>query len=152
MIKEFILAITLGAILGFGITGSIYALTKSKAPSAPKITPIAITSIDPSIPTSPVATSIPTSTSVPNLTILSPIDNSIVSNSKITLTGTTVSNSVITVSTIAKIFNTAADNNGDFSIDIDLESGANMLNISSVDTNDNQSDSQILVTYSTAKI
>lgn len=148
MLKEFILAITLGAILGFGATGTFYAISKSRKTEIPQINPVPTISISPT-PTS--ADSLDT-TSPTKITIINPINNFLTSNSKVTINGTTSSQSRVIVTTVSSIFTTIADNSGDFSVDVDLNSGANIINLTAIDDNDNQVDTQLIITYSTAKI
>lgn len=156
MIKEFILASTLGAILGFGITGSFIALTRNKTAPAPKTSQVTTSTVTDTTP-APIVSPLPSSAESPSsgastINIISPQPNSIVANSRVTVNGSTAANSLITISTTTKVFTSTSNTNGDFSLDIELESGANILNITAVDPNDNQSDTQLLVTYSTAKI
>lgn len=152
MIKELFLAIALGAILGFGITGAFFALHKNKTPQkideTIQVSPTpTITDLQMSTETSPTTT--PKENSI---NITAPENNSVVSNSKVTIKGDSKPNSVIIISTPAKTFNGKANANGVFSITIELESGINLIKISSFDTEDNQEQTEISLTYSTAKI
>jgi len=152
MIKEFILAITLGALLGFGITGSYLALNNSK-----KVTSIA--SPTPTIVQNQNTTPIPTSTSPEptnqsshTLTIDSPQNESIVAVSSVTIKGLTSPLSSIIVTTATKSYYTNSDDTGKFNLDIEVDSGPNQIQIDSFDPLDNQASVALLVTYSTAKI
>lgn len=152
MIKELFLAIALGAILGFGITGGFITLNKNKTDSVNKTqTVITTPTLSPSN-----ETPIPTQESeipVDTITINSPEDESIVNVSKISIKGTASKNDIIIIKTPTKIYNTTADSEGNFEMEINLESGINTIQTTAINIDTNQtSESEILVTYSTAKI
>lgn len=152
MMKELFLAIALGALLGFGITGSFLSLNKNKSnnPTTNQVnlSPTPINS----------STEIPTPTLVASkennsLAIETPENESIVSNSKLNIKGTAYPNSLIIIKDGSKIYNTNTNSEGDFDVEINLESGANSIQITAVDDkNDLTSETELLVTYSTAKI
>lgn len=147
MIKELILAIILGALLGLGIMGGYLTANKKiifKKPSATEISPT------PEI--NQEITPTPTVGSNDQLTIDSPENNSIVSVSKINITGITTPNSIIIITTSSDSFNDKSDENGKFNIPIELESGANLVKVTTIDSNDNQTDITLTITYSTAEI
>ncbi len=155
MIKELILAIALGALLGFGITGGYVAvknnqsnLTKTQNLPTPQPTDNLTDTNTQNLPT-------PTpnlSTTDHQIQIESPENESIVTNSQLTLKGFTTAKSHLIIITPVKNYYTAADNAGNFSIDVEIESGVNQIQIDSIDSNDNQASIQLIVTYSTAKI
>lgn len=150
MIKDFILAIILGAILGLGVTGAYYAVHKNNTPTSPSTispTPTIHQSIDEISPTPTISETKKTS-----INIISPEDNSVVSTSKISIKGDARPNSVIVVSTPSQTFNDKANANGVFSVNVELDSGFNLIKISSIDTDDNQDQTELNITYSTAKI
>ncbi len=155
MIKELFLAIILGALLGFGITGGFFAFQKTKGTSANiNTTPTSVVSSTDNTqnnqqPTPTVAVG---NFADSNLTVSTPKDNAIVSNSKITLTGSAPANSVIVITTLSKTYNTISNASGDFTASIELDSGINQIHITSIDSSDNQTESQLSITYSTAKI
>lgn len=147
MIKELLLAILLGALLGFGATGSILTLRQKPAPQ-PQPTPT--TSPTQTTPTLPSPT---ISTISSTLVINSPPNNSVVNSAKIELKGTTDPNNLVLVRTPLKTAIATADNNGNFIIDVELDSGLNPISVASVDPDtNNQSTTQIYLTYSTAKL
>lgn len=149
MIKDLLVAIALGAVLGFGVTGGFFVLNKPKQNiSTP--TPTPIVSVTPDQPSSDQN---PTDTiSInENLNIDSPKNESVFSTSKITIKGSSKPDSIIVIKTPIKIYNSTVDKSGTFSIDIELETGVNLIKVSSIDTQDNQTDAQLLVTYSTSK-
>ncbi|MFA5749680.1 MAG: hypothetical protein WC895_00455 [Candidatus Shapirobacteria bacterium] len=146
MIKELFLAIALGALLGLGITGGYMALNqKNTKENKPEITePTVIPTITGIIQTD--------SNSSNKLDITSPENNLLVSVAKINIIGTTSINSQIVINTISKTVIGQSDDKGNFNIPIELNAGFNIIKISSIDSTDNQSDSQLNITYSTVKI
>ncbi len=153
MIKELFLAITLGSILGFGVTGAFFALNKSKVTNKQasiEISPTpTIIEIQMSTKISPTPTNSQTKNSI---NITSPENNSVVSNSKIIIKGSSKPNNLIIISTPTKSFNSKTNSNGIFSINVELDSGINLIKINSVDSEDNQEEIELNLTYSTAKI
>lgn len=147
MIKELFLAIILGGVLGFGFTGGYLTLHQKNQP--PK--PVIIT--EPTIIPTPTTT---TENEINNLNdklnIISPEDNLLVSQSNIEITGSTISNSQIVINTSTETFTGQSNQDGLFNIPIELEAGLNILKISSIDPLGNQLDTEINITYSTAKI
>lgn len=155
MIKEFLVAITMGLLLGFGLTGGYFAFNKSKnTTTSPNPTPTIsdITDTGEITGSATPTTGDTQSTSSHQITIDSPINNSIVNTAKVTIKGSTSAKSTIIITTPVKIINSSADNAGNFSIEIDLESGANNITIDSINEADNQAQTKLLITYSTAKI
>jgi len=146
MIKELLLAIVLGALLGFGVMGSYLAIHKKTTNNQPKTVEVS--------PTPFIENSISSENNLKNetLNIDTPEDNAVVSVSKIDFSGTTKPNSNIIITTLSKSFNTIASEEGKFSLSIDLESGTNFVKITSVDPDGNQTDISKIITYSTAKI
>ena len=148
MVKEFILAIIIGGLLCLGVTGA-YLSTHNKV-SISKPTN-AIISEPTLIPTSSQTNSVNEENNN-SIIITSPSNNSLLSTSKTTITGTTTENSNIIIATASDTFTGKSDNDGNFEISIELETGLNIIKISSVDSNDNQEDTSINITYSTANI
>lgn len=147
MLKELFLAIILGALLGFGITGGYLALDKKNNQNKPK--PIIVS-----------PTPIPDLTNSPKIeekkdenSIFDSIeDNDIVSKEDLELTGATSSNSLIIATLGEKVFDTKSDKNGNFNLPVKLESGLNIIKITIIDTNNDQIEKTLNITYSTAKI
>jgi len=156
MIKELILAIILGCLLGFGVTGGYLAVKKNSTPSTAIanaiVSPIPTTA---AISTSPKATVTPTpatnTSSGHQLIIDAPENESVSTTSTVKITGTTSANSSVIIATAQKSYITNSDNTGNFNLEIEIDSGVNLIQVSSFDSQDNQASSQILVTYSTAK-
>lgn len=154
MIKELIVAITLGALLGFGITGGYFAINKN---SIPKTSSIPTPTLTPQISQSPTISIVQNnnqelSTSSHTINIETPENHYLSANPRITIKGTTSPNSLVFATTSINIYSSKSDSAGNFEIDIDLESGANLVKIESISESDEQANTEMLVTYSTAKI
>ena len=153
MFKELILAVILGSMLGFGVTGGIVALknnqtsnqqvSKSESTTSQPVTGIPLPSENPSDTLD---------TNNHQITIDSPQNESIVTNSKVSIKGSTTPQSYLIITTSTESYVATADNAGNFDIDIDIESGINQVQIDSIDSQDNQAATQLLITYSTAVI
>ena len=87
-----------------------------------------------------------------NLNITSPENNLLVSESSLNITGNTINNSQIVINTATENFIGQSDKNGLFDIPIKLEAGLNIIKISAIDPLGNQLDTELNITYSTAKI
>jgi len=155
MIKDLLLAIVLGSLLGFGITGAFLAIrnnkTTAKTTSSITSTPI-VTDTNKPTPSTPSPTSSPISPESDNIVIDTPQNNAIVSNSKVNLKGSTIPNSLVVVISPVKTYSIKSNDSGNFDLDIDLESGVNLVKITSISPTDLQSETQIIITYSTATI
>ncbi|MCW1948969.1 MAG: hypothetical protein KIH89_000765 [Candidatus Shapirobacteria bacterium] len=150
MIKEILLAAFVGGILGLGITGG-YVTLQNKNISA-KDNQKAIVTEPTLIPTqsqSLITTDNPT---IDSIKIDSPEDDSLISSSKTNINGVTNPNSHIIIATSTQSFIGQSDNQGKFSIPVSLENGLNIIKVSSINQDNIQKDTQINVTYSTAKI
>lgn len=157
MLKELFVAIILGALLGFGITGGYFSLVKNTPPKTlPPTTPtpqVATTPSTDSLTTSPTPTddSQNTSEATNTLTLDSPENESLVTNSKITLKGSTSPSSYVIAITPKGTYSTQANASGAFEFEVDIDSGANIISLTSVSQDDATTTSEVLVTYSTAK-
>ena len=149
MIKEILLAAVIGGILGLGITGG-YLTLQNKNISA-KDNQKAIITEPTLIPTQPQSL-LKDNQTIDNIQINSPEDNALVSTEKTSISGVTTPNSHIIIATASKSFIGQSDTNGQFSVPITLDTGLNIVKISSIDKNNIQKDIQINITYSTAKI
>lgn len=148
MIKELLLAAFIGGILGFGVTGGYLTLQNKNSNSKPN-TVITEPTLIPTQTETPPETEIKP---VEGIQIDSPENNSLVTTSKTDLTGISTPNSHIVVVTPSNSFVGQSDSQGKFNISISLDSGLNLIKISAIDTDGNQKDTQINLTYSTAKI
>ena len=141
MIKELILAIVLGTIVG------IVATTIAKDKLIPKNNPIPTTSASPTInqqlSTTPVVAS-------HFLTVSQPQNQTVSDTDTITIIGQTTANSQVIIYLQPQTFSLQADENGNFSQTVDLESGFNLIQINSFSPQQDQSSLDIQITYSTA--
>ena len=147
MIKELILAIILGSLLGLGVTGGYLALHKKDIKNNPS------KQIEITTPTSIPTTTISETPKQPSqISISSPENDALISTDQTTIKGTTSPNSLIIITTASQTFSDKSDTKGNFSVSIKLDSGINFIKISAIDQTNNQFDTTINVTYSTAKI
>ena len=147
MLKEFILATIVGAILGLGITGAYLSMhQKNEKPKND-----AVITQPTLIPTSTDQNS-STEKETNSIKITSPENNSLLSSDETTIIGTASPESNIVIATSTDTFTGKSDENGHFEIDIDLKAGLNIIKISSIDSDNKQQDTSINITYSTAKI
>ena len=153
MIKELSLAVFLGLLIGFGLTGTFFFVRQSSNRSNNTVeikspSPIP-TSSDNSAKTPPTPIVEPSTN--PNIEITSHQNNDIVATSKITLTGNTTAKIQVIITTISKNYRSLSDSQGKFSQTIDLEPGLNIINLSVISDNNQENQSEIYLTYSTAK-
>ncbi len=149
MLKELILAVIIGAILGLGVTGG-YMTMKSKN-NPPKTNQITAESI----PTSVINQEeqlLESDKKDDILKIISPENNTLLNTDKTSISGTTSKDSNIIITTATNSFIGKSDKDGNFKININLESGLNNIKITSIDSDNNQKEISINITYSTAKI
>ncbi len=154
MIKELFLAITLGALLGFGVTGGYFALKNNNNLSTKNSpTPLpTLTEDNSEEATETVETSSTTDLETKSpITIDTPANNSVVDTSKIKISGSTTPDSMVIILTPLGDYSTTSDKSGKFETQVNIESGVNSIKITSIDTQDNQLETQLMVTYSTAQ-
>lgn len=87
-----------------------------------------------------------------SLSIQEPQNGSVTDQENITLTGSTSSNSIIAIIAPENEYLFVADENGNFSIDINLIGGSNELSVSSFDQQGNKQTIELTVVYSTSQI
>lgn len=150
MIKELLLAIIIGGLLGFGVTGGYLTLRQKNQTQVPVIISQPTTIPTPTIVDSSII-NIDKSTN-DKLTIVSPENNLLVFNENININGNTTNNSQIIINTTTENFTGKSDSKGYFDIPIKLQGGLNIIKISAIDTDGNQLDTELNITYSTAKI
>jgi len=151
MIKEYLIAVILGLLLGFGATGAYYSLQTNKTDQNQPVAQADIPTPPPSQEN--VSTSSDTDKPVQNnLVIDSPQNYTIVDNSKINITGTTSPQSLIVITTPVDSYTDKTDEEGHFDLTVTLESGFNIIQISAIDPQNLQTDLELVVTYSTANI
>jgi Bacterial Ig domain len=147
MLKEIILAIIIGALLGFGLMGGYLAINNKKKndDNPPVITsPAPVSDSD--------SNQSPNSSENKNIIIDSVEDYDIVDNDDLTLSGNTTPNSTIVVTLDDQILDDVSDKKGEFTFDLSLESGLNIIKITVIDEQNNQSEKELHITYSTAEI
>lgn len=147
MIKEIIIALVLGALLGFGATGSFYAFKKQQNGDSPKqiATPTPLNDEIPSTETTPEPEQA-------KLKIISPQNESITDQKQTDLKISTIADSFLIISTPLKDFNIKVDETGLVEQSINLEPGVNVIKISAIDPDLNQYQQELILTYSTADI
>ncbi len=158
--KELIIAICLGAFLGFGLMGSFFGLknflTDKTNPLITAPTP------EPTNPLTPTQSAKITVTATPDsptpeatgnkLVITEPKQNSLSSVTEITVKGTTLPGSLVVITNKDTVSQAIASDTGTFSAKMKLESGLNEVNIASLDKNDNSFQETLFITYSNVKI
>jgi len=149
MIKELSLAVIFGLLIGFGLTGTFYFVKQSNShPSTPNIvvpSPAPDSQTNSQLSPTPIL-------STSNLEISSPQNNDIISTSKATIKGQTSPNSFIVITTPLKNYHLSTGAQGDFSQIIDLEPGLNIINLTAIDIYDQESHTELSLTYSTTKL
>jgi len=155
MVKELIIAIVLGALLGFGATGTYFALShKNSTPTAQKESSSATqkdqnNSVDNN---STSDTSSDITQTADQVVVTTPENETFVNQATVTVKGTAPPNSFILIVTPINSYQTTATESGNFETDVQLEPGANFISVNSIDSQNNQSETVILVTYTTAQI
>jgi hypothetical protein len=151
MLKELFLAIVLGALLGFGITGGYLAINKKNSQNNNSDT-IVTPTVKPDQEISTLE-NITTTKKEEGLTINSIDDMDIVSKEILEINGitNTPNNTIIAISG-DQIINSTSDQEGKFSFQIKLISGLNNIKITAIDSNNNQFEKELNITYSTATI
>lgn len=149
MFKELILAIIIGAILGLGITGGYMTMQHKSEPTKEK----SVITEPTLVPTIPNGNSTTKETkALEEITITSPEPDSLLSSEKTSITGISPKNSHIIIVTPTNSFVGKSNDQGNFQIPITLDSGLNIIKITSIDQENTQKDTSINITYSTAKI
>jgi len=139
MKKEVLFAIFLGLGLGLVVTYGIYTARSAflKHPLQPEVSPSA----------TPAAS--PTDSA---LSLFSPEDESIQLEDSVKVTGTTFPNAhvIIFVNNTSSI--TDADTTGNFSVEVILIEGANVITVRALDDNGNQAEQRRTVIYTTTDL
>jgi hypothetical protein len=151
MFKELILAIIIGAILGLGLTGGYMTMQhKNETPKKDQV--IVEPTLIPTTTDQQPSTSNKSEEKTDTIKITSPEDNALLTSDKTSISGTTSKNSNIVITTPSNSFIGKSDESGNFKIAVTLDSGLNTVKITSIDADNNQKDTSINITYSTAKI
>lgn len=133
MKKEILLAVLIGLVFGLIITYGIYRAT------------IAISS--PPRNTSPTVTPSPMEETLsnPNLTIISPADETVLTERAVTIAGHTLHNSYVVIFVNDEENITTPDEEGNFSIQTTLESGSNIITVHALDEDGRVSKQELTV-------
>ena len=138
MKKEVLIAVIVGFSLGLVITFGIYRAQKSiKDRSAEQTTEEAESQPD---------------TTRHQLTITQPEDDSIVAEDEVTVSGITSKNATVAVVSSDDEAAIQADEFGNFSVTVEISSGANTISVVSYDENGNSSATELTVVFSTADL
>lgn len=139
MKKEVLLAIILGVLVALGITFFVYQKTKTSPTEATSPSPLATTA--------PINT-LPEKETSP-LEITFPENEAVFEDKAITITGrTTFANIPVVIFINQKDFLTQSDIEGNFSLDVNLESGGNVIVATIVDEQGSNHSQQIVAVYS----
>ncbi len=149
MIKELTIAVILGALVGFGATTGLTNMKNKNLDAATG--EISTNQTDSGSSDISQDESVPTPTTDHNLTITSPSTDTVIDKSDVTIKGQTSPNSTLIIHTGMDTFFPEIDDTGLFSQEIELEAGANLIQISSLSTNEEQIDKEILITFTTAQ-
>ncbi len=155
MKKELFTAIAIGAIFGFIITGSFWAIQEGKIQSLfQKNTDPEITENDiaPDPENTPAPQEENLSQSKIYLKIESPQNEIIVSKSTLEITGQSEPLSIIAILHKEGDEIIEADEDGNFEHSIDLAGGLNVIKITSFNIDGESTEEVLHITYSTAKI
>jgi len=143
MKKELTLAILVGLVLGFTITGLIWTKKRGKSTSTPSQKNV-----------TPTVTQTVKKTEKANqifLNIKEPKNESIISQEKLTIKGNTLVNATVVLVWEEGENILVADKDGNFQTEITLVGGENEIEISAYDEDGNQANEILTITYSTAK-
>ncbi|MDO5561634.1 MAG: hypothetical protein Q4G02_02570 [bacterium] len=139
MKKEILLVIALGICVALGVTFFIYQKQQNNNELN---SPIASAS-----PTAENLVTLPEKPADPiNLTF--PENEAVFEDKAITVIGTTTANTPVVIFINQKDFFTQSDADGNFQLDVNLESGSNIIKGVIVDENGQQQTNQIIVVYS----
>ena len=146
MLKELFLAILIGGIIGFTLTGGIWNLKhkKDETQLAPSPTPTTANTL-------PTPTTNPQELSTNFLSIDQPDNQSITDEDAVIIKGESQANNTIIIVSTEQTFFIKSDKDGKFEQSVKLDGGANLIQITAIDKQYNQIDKEILITYSTAK-
>lgn len=151
MKKEVFLAISIGFILGLVITFGIWTANKSlkNLPAGIPASPTPSSSTPDAGEVTPAPQ--PAANLLP-LTISSPIDEALLDKNTVSVVGKTQAGATIALISETGEQILTADSSGNFSADITLEGGYNLISITAYDKDGHSTSQTLTVTYTTAKI
>jgi len=136
MRKEVFISILIGLIFGLIITYGVYKAKSSEETTTQDV------SVDESL------TPTPGELNAHKLVIHSPEDEIIQESNKTTVTGTTITNSFVVILINNDETITTADESGNFSVEVDLEDGSNVITVFVLDEDGQKSSTQRVVIVS----
>jgi hypothetical protein len=133
MKKEIFFAVIIGLLLGLIVTYGVYTARRAlrSGGQPPAATPT------PSVTPTPLS----------NLIITSPSDESVVFEAAITVAGNTDANAFVVVITPTDQLITTADETGNFSVNLQLASGGNIIQIFSINEDGETTQHEVTVVY-----
>ena len=140
MKKEVLIAIIIGFTLGLIITIGVYTAQKSINQRDQLLSPQSESSDNNDLDNSH------------SLNITSPANYHISKSSPITITGITSPNAMIAATAIESESLTTSDFQGNFSIEVDVEAGENIIQVTSYDQSGNFTQQDLSIIYSTADL
>lgn len=140
MKKEVLVAVVLGVIVGLIITFGIYTANTALQRRSRQINAI------------PSPTPTAENSKQSSVIIYSPENDTLTDKDTIQLSGLTTPNAVVVIFVNDKPVVTTADPKGNFSADLSLVGGSNVVTIVATDENGKQSQEQRSVVYSTANL
>lgn len=142
MRKEVIIAIILGFALGLVITFGIWKANKALKKEEVEEVPVVVEQVTPE----------PTPIPVFALEIFSPIDEAIVDEDSLTITGKTSPGAVVAVISEEGEEIVEVDTAGNFEVEVELVSGINEFEITAFGEEGDEATQEISVVFSTAEI
>jgi len=147
MLKDLALALILGVVVGFGLTGGFFTWHNRSKTTQISPTPIP----QPATFELNLTPSPQFSVNNMSLNILEPENNALVNTTKIKITGQSSPQARIIINTPTDVLDTTADEEGNFTSTVNLEIGLNQIQVTAIDSNDNQNETNLTITYSTNK-
>jgi hypothetical protein len=140
MRKEIIIAIILGLAVGLSIT---YVFYQSQDEEQTQVENVQLeTTPEPSI-TDELST---------NLSVLSPEDESITDQEEIKVAGNTFANAFVVILVNNQEYITQTDETGNFSTDVTLETGSNILQVNSISEDGVKAKKEVTTIYTTQEL
>jgi hypothetical protein len=136
---------TLVLLLALAIV--IIGCAEEETKPSPTLIPTVAPSITPATTQTPSATPTPTTTMALFLEIIQPIDGAQVSTSAVLVTGKTIPDAVVSASVDDAVEIANVDQDGNFSVTVNLEEGPNLIEVVASDQLGNDESSSIAVIY-----
>jgi hypothetical protein len=143
MKKEVLIAVVLGIIVGLVITFGMYTANTALQRKAQQIKDASPT---------PTPTSELQNGQNSSIIVYGPEDNMLTDKDKVQLSGSTDPNAIVVIFVNDKETITTADGKGNFSAELSLVGGSNIITTIATDTNGKQNQDQRAVVFSTASL